>query len=196
MHDENSMIKTVILKIWNEDIKRYYEDGKIAYEGDLDFRLGHYLIKNIEKDGYELFAKPTLLNLGHYSPDYLICKGGEITAFVELKHSNYPYYQGDFYKFVDYFKARNNFSEKLLFNPVTGDMGGNEYKINGDVQFYFCVIAKEDAVAVDCESIHDELKNDLKWMNNDQSLIDEVLGRITVLYGKIGNPPEFGHCTF
>jgi len=196
MYDENSVIRSAILKIWNEYIKRDYENGKIAYEGDLDFRLGHYLLENIEKEGYELFAKPTLVNLNQKKPDYIICKNGEIIAFIELKHSHYPYYQEDFYKFIDYFKAKDNFSERLQLDPVTGNMGGDEYTISDGVQFYFCAIANEDAVAVDCKSIRGELENDSEWMNNGQSLTNEVLKRVTVFYGKSKNPPEFGHCTF
>lgn len=196
MNNENSVIRSAISKIWNGYIKRDYEDGKIAYEGDLDFRLGHYLIENIEKKGYEVFAKPTLVNLDQKKPDYIICKNGKIMAFIELKHSHYPIYQEDFYKFIDYFKARNNFSEKLRLNPVTGNIDGDDYTISDDVQFYFCVIAKEDAVAVDCKSIRSELENDSKWMSNDQSLTTEVLKRVTVFYGKSKKPPEFGYCTF
>jgi len=84
MNNGNSEIRTAILKIWNEYIKRDYEDRKIAYEGDLDLRLGCYMSEILEKKGYEIFSKPHLVTLNKY-PDYVICKDGEIIAFVKLK---------------------------------------------------------------------------------------------------------------
>ena len=204
MNNENSEIKTAILKIWNEYIKRDYEDGKIAYESDLDFRLGAYLLEILEKKGYEIFSKPHLVTLNKY-PDYVICKDGEIMAFVELKlkgttpHGKIerPEFEIDFYKFIEYFKAKNNFSEKLSLDPKTGEMSEEkEYRINDNVEFYFCVIAMKDAAAVYCECIKEILENDPEWTKNNQLLTREVLKRTSVFYGRIQNSPEFGYCTF
>jgi len=201
MNNENSVIRSAISKIWNEYIKRDYENGKIANESDLDFRLGAYLVKILEKKGYEIFSEPHLITLNKY-PDYVICKNCEIMAFVELKlkrttphgKNEYPIFEEDFYKFIEYFKVKNNFSEKLLLNPETGKLS-KEYRINDNVEFYFCVIAREDAAAVDCESIKEILENDPEWTKNDHHLTKEVLKRTTVFYGKIKRP-EFGYCTF
>jgi len=204
MNNENSEIKTAILKIWNEYIKRDYEDGKIAYESDLDFRLGAYLLEILEKKGYEIFSKPHLVTLNKY-PDYVICKDYEIMAFVELKlkrttprgKNEYPIFEEDFYKFIEYFKVKNNFSEKLSLNPETGKLSEEkEYRINDNVEFYFCVIAMKDAAAVYCERIKEILENDPKWTKNNQLLTREVLKRTSVFYGRIQNSPEFGYCTF
>ncbi|MCD6474587.1 MAG: hypothetical protein J7K47_06785, partial [Thermoplasmata archaeon] len=68
---------------------------------------------------------------------------------------------------------------KIIYNNYKNIL--SNYKISKNIHFFFFAICLQDAVALNCEYIIDELEKKFGWAKEDF----EVLKNTTLFYGKI-----------
>ncbi|MBM2817315.1 MAG: hypothetical protein HW421_4077 [Ignavibacteria bacterium] len=149
-------IKEILIDLWEDPVKKTFEDGFLTYERQLQGYL-YYLLKSRKDNEFEIWIEPVIYfkepvkntlthGIENLIPDIVITKDDEIIAIIEIKSKAWGdvCFNEDIYKLKRY-EAVSNISANIILGYIPKETdwhynGTKHYKLKEGCLFCFISI--------------------------------------------------------
>ena len=141
---------------WKETVEAHYLTGTIAWESDLQALI--YRALQSRCPDASVFLEARMLPDESKRIDLVLCKDSDVRLIAEIKFvpQGYPKWERDIQKLnaiAQLAQLDRYEGHRFLIDPANGHFSGEKHHVNPDTRYAFIAVARDDADAVDLESI-------------------------------------------